>query len=116
MADNPVLDRVSGFAAQPAARQVSLLAGFAASIALAIGVVNWASTPPHHESSYRHLEGRNRGRLRSLLVFQNKDELELMDEEYLYFSFQFFQPLRKKRFLNFLGARYLFLKKYLWQF
>ena len=45
MADNPVLDRVSGFAAQPAARQVSLLAGFAASIALAIGVVNWASTP-----------------------------------------------------------------------
>ena len=45
MADNPVLDRVSGFAAQPAARQVSLLAGFAASVALAIGVVNWASTP-----------------------------------------------------------------------
>ena len=47
MADNPVLDRVSGFAAQPAARQVSLLAGFAASIALAIGVVNWASTPSY---------------------------------------------------------------------
>jgi flagellar M-ring protein FliF len=45
MADNPVLDRVSGFAAQPVTRQVSLLAGFAASIALAIGVVNWASTP-----------------------------------------------------------------------
>ena len=39
MADNPVLDRVSGFAAQPVTRQVSLLAGFAASIALAIGVV-----------------------------------------------------------------------------
>lgn len=47
MADNPVLDRVSGFAAQPVARQVSLLAGFAASIALAIGVVNWASTPSY---------------------------------------------------------------------
>ena len=45
MADNPVLDRVSGFAAQPITRQVSLLAGFAASIALAVGVVNWASTP-----------------------------------------------------------------------
>ena len=47
MADNPVLDRVSGFAAQPITRQVSLLAGFAASIALAIGVVNWASTPSY---------------------------------------------------------------------
>ena len=47
MADNPVLDRVSGFAAQPVTRQVSLLAGFAASIALAIGVVNWASTPSY---------------------------------------------------------------------
>ena len=45
MADNPVLDRVSGFAAQPITRQLSLLAGFAASVALAIGVVNWASTP-----------------------------------------------------------------------
>lgn len=45
MADNPILERVSGFAAQPATRQLSLLAGFAASIALAIGVVNWASTP-----------------------------------------------------------------------
>ena len=47
MADNPVLDRVSGFAAQPVTRQLSLLAGFAASIALAIGVVNWASTPSY---------------------------------------------------------------------
>lgn len=45
MADNPVLDRISGFAAQPATRQLSLLTGFAASVALAIGVVNWASTP-----------------------------------------------------------------------
>lgn len=45
MADNPVLDRVSGFAAQPITRQLSLLVGFAASIALAVGVVNWASTP-----------------------------------------------------------------------
>ena len=47
MADNPVLNRVSGFAAQPVTRQISLLAGFAASIALAIGVVNWASTPSY---------------------------------------------------------------------
>ena len=47
MADNPVLDRVSGFAAQPVTRQLSLLAGFAASVALAIGVVNWASTPSY---------------------------------------------------------------------
>ena len=45
MADNPVLDRLSGFAAQPVTRQFSLLVGFAASVALAIGVVNWASTP-----------------------------------------------------------------------
>ena len=47
MADNPVLDRLSGFAAQPVARQLSLLAGFTASVALAIGVVNWASTPSY---------------------------------------------------------------------
>ena len=33
MADNPVLDRLSGFAAQPVTRQLSLLAGFAASVA-----------------------------------------------------------------------------------
>lgn len=47
MADNPVLDRLSGFAAQPATRQLSLLTGFAASVALAIGLVNWASTPSY---------------------------------------------------------------------
>ena len=47
MADNPVLDRLSGFASQPVARQLSLLAGFAASVALAISVVNWASTPSY---------------------------------------------------------------------
>ena len=47
MADNPVLDRLSGFAAQPATRQFSLLVVFAASVALAIGVVNWASTPSY---------------------------------------------------------------------
>jgi flagellar M-ring protein FliF len=47
MADNPVLDRLSGFAAQPVTRQFSLLVGFAASVALAIGVVNWASTPSY---------------------------------------------------------------------
>ncbi len=47
MADNPILDRVSGFAAQPVARQLSLLVGFAASIALAVGLVNWASSPSY---------------------------------------------------------------------
>lgn len=47
MADNPILDRVSGFAAQPVARQLSLLVGFAASIALAVGLVNWASSPTY---------------------------------------------------------------------
>ena len=47
MADNPVLDRLSGFAAQPATRQLSLLTGFAASVALAVGLVNWASTPSY---------------------------------------------------------------------
>ena len=45
MADNPVLDRVSGFAAQPVTRQLSLLAGFAASIALAIGVCLLYTSP-----------------------------------------------------------------------
>ena len=40
MADNPILDRISGFAAQPVARQLSLLVGFAASIALTVGLVN----------------------------------------------------------------------------
>lgn len=47
MADNPILNRLSGFAAQPAARQISLLVGFAASIALAVGLVNWASSPSY---------------------------------------------------------------------
>lgn len=47
MADNPILTRVSGFAAQPVARQISLLVGFAASIALAVGLVNWASSPSY---------------------------------------------------------------------
>ena len=47
MADNPILNRLSGFAAQPVARQISLLVGFAASIALAIGLVNWASSPSY---------------------------------------------------------------------
>ena len=47
MADNPILNRLSGFAAQPVARQISLLVGFAASIALAVGLVNWASSPSY---------------------------------------------------------------------
>ena len=51
MADNPILDRVSGFAAQPVTRQLSLLVGFAASIALAVGLVNWA-TAPSYQSVY----------------------------------------------------------------
>ena len=51
MADNPILDRVSGFAAQPVTRQLSLLVGFAASIALAVGLVNWA-TSPSYQSVY----------------------------------------------------------------
>lgn len=45
MAENPVLDRVSGFAAQPVARQVSLLVGMAASVALGIGLVDFATKP-----------------------------------------------------------------------
>lgn len=47
MADNPILNRVSGFASQPVARQMSLLVGFAASVALAIGLVNWAASPSY---------------------------------------------------------------------
>ena len=41
------MGRVSGFAAQPAARQISLLVGFTASIALAFALVNWASSPTY---------------------------------------------------------------------
>ena len=54
MADNPILDRVSGFEAQPVTRQLSLLVGFASSIALAVGLVNWA-TAPSYQSVYGHM-------------------------------------------------------------
>jgi flagellar M-ring protein FliF len=45
MADNPVLNRVSGFAAQPVTRQLSLLIGMAASVALGVGLVDFAMEP-----------------------------------------------------------------------
>jgi flagellar M-ring protein FliF len=47
VADFPLLNRVSGFAAQPVTRQLALLIGIAASIALGVGVVQWASTPSY---------------------------------------------------------------------
>ena len=40
MADNPILNRVSGFAAQPVTRQMALLIGMAASVALTLEDVN----------------------------------------------------------------------------
>ena len=45
MADNPILNRVSGFAAQPVTRQMALLVGMAASVALGMGVIQWAMKP-----------------------------------------------------------------------
>ena len=45
MADNPILSRVSGFAAQPVTRQMALLIGMAASVALGVGVIQWAMKP-----------------------------------------------------------------------
>ena len=45
MADNPILNRVSGFAAQPLTRQMALLIGMAASVALGVGVIQWAMKP-----------------------------------------------------------------------
>lgn len=45
MADNPILNRVSGFAAQPVTRQMALLVGMAASVALGVGVIQWAMKP-----------------------------------------------------------------------
>jgi flagellar M-ring protein FliF len=45
MADNPILNRVSGFAAQPVTRQMALLIGMAASVALGVGVIQWAMKP-----------------------------------------------------------------------
>lgn len=45
MADNPILNRLSGFAAQPVTRQMALLIGMAASVALGVGVIQWAMKP-----------------------------------------------------------------------
>ena len=45
MADNPILNSVSGFAAQPVTRQMALLIGMAASVALGVGVIQWAMKP-----------------------------------------------------------------------
>lgn len=45
MADNPLLNRVSGFAAQPVTRQLALLIGMAASVALGVGAIQWAMKP-----------------------------------------------------------------------
>jgi len=47
MADNPLLNRVSGFAAQPVTRQLALLIGMAASVALGFGAIQWAAKPDY---------------------------------------------------------------------
>ena len=43
--DQTLMDRFGGFSRQPAVRQLALLVGLAASVALAIGLVQWASAP-----------------------------------------------------------------------
>lgn len=45
MATNALVGRFTDYSRQPAARQVALLVGLAASIALGIGLVQWALTP-----------------------------------------------------------------------
>lgn len=45
MADTTLLNRVGAFASQPVTRQLALLLGMAASVALGVGLVQWASTP-----------------------------------------------------------------------
>ena len=47
MADAPILNRLSGFAAQPVARQLALLIGMAASVALGVGAIQWAMSPDY---------------------------------------------------------------------
>jgi flagellar M-ring protein FliF len=50
MAENTnltILDRFNGYSRQPAARQLALLIGLAASIAIAIGLVQWAVQPTY---------------------------------------------------------------------
>ena len=45
MASNALVERFSAYSQQPASRQIALLVGLAASIALGIGLVQWALTP-----------------------------------------------------------------------
>ena len=47
MADAPILNRLGGFAAQPVTRQLALLVGMAASVALGFGAIQWAMTPDY---------------------------------------------------------------------
>lgn len=47
MANNPLIVRFNGYAQQPAARQLALLLGLAASIAMGIGLVQWAMQPDY---------------------------------------------------------------------
>ena len=50
--NNPLIVRFNGYARQPAARQFALLIGLAASIAMAVGLVQWAMRP-----AYKPLSG-----------------------------------------------------------
>ena len=43
--DQTLMERFGGFSRQPAVRQLALLVGLAASVALAIGLVQWAPAP-----------------------------------------------------------------------
>ena len=43
--DQTLMERFGGFSRQPAVRQLALLVGLAASVALAIGLVQWATAP-----------------------------------------------------------------------
>jgi flagellar M-ring protein FliF len=43
--DQTLMERFGGFSRQPAVRQLALLVGLAASVALAVGLVQWASAP-----------------------------------------------------------------------
>ncbi|MFN2288834.1 MAG: flagellar basal-body MS-ring/collar protein FliF [Chromatocurvus sp.] len=45
MATNALVERFTDYSRQPAARQIALLVGLAASIALGFGLVQWAMTP-----------------------------------------------------------------------
>ena len=46
-AGNSLLARFNGYSRQPAARQLALLVGLAASIAMAVGLVQWAVRPTY---------------------------------------------------------------------